>query len=482
MSVLVFAALGAGARLAVDTPWVKAQYAPDTSSLKAAVESVTTRQMSNDEKAIAIYDFCRLAFYHWAYPKEKGGIGPLKAVNVYGWSLCGGLHTVLGELYEEAGFKYRYRGWSKPGHTTIEVFYDGRWHYLDTFLCFYAWTRDRKTIAGQDDIIRDADVALKAKEENRGPPNILSCGDTAPGVVTGCNNSRVLGGWGGSIKQSDKGYTTDFSLGVGQSLTLLWTDRLEGVKALGHSNPHHSCGTKDFRTHPVQGPILEHYGRRTYANGLLEWRPSFKSGEFLRSLEVARNARARGGKLVPVVRGRAIQLVFRMESPYIVASASASVDFDGESPANKVTYSIDGKSWKDASDIATGVRASYRYFVKVLAGSSIKSIHLKSIIQHNRAVAPFLRHGSNKVRARCRNRAVLMRTPLVVAFGYQEATAPKGRGRFDGRGVSYGPQKNVAKVIRRSPFEFTLNVGGNTPPKMVFFKREVVAKTGGSRR
>ena len=204
MSLLMLAAVGAGARLAVDTPRTKTEYAPDTSSLKAIVESVTNRGMSNDEKAIAVYDFMRLAFYHWAYPKEKGGIGPLKAINVYGWSLCGGLHTVMGELYEAAGFEYRYRGWRNPGHTTIEVFYDGRWHYLDTFLCFYAWSRDGRTIANQDDIIRDADIVLKAGREKRGPANILSCGDTAEGVVKGCNNSRVMGGRGGRKLRSSR--------------------------------------------------------------------------------------------------------------------------------------------------------------------------------------------------------------------------------------------------------------------------------------
>ncbi len=476
VSFLVLAAMGAGARLAVDTPWVKTQYAPDTSSLKAVIDSVTTKGMSSDEKAIAIYEFMRLAFYHWAYPKEKGGIGPLKAINVYGWSLCGGLHTVLGELYKAAGFKYRYRGWSDPGHTTIEVFYDGRWHYLDTFLCFYAWTRDRQTIANQDDIIRAPGLALKAREEKRGPPNIFSCGDTAEGVVKGCRNSQVKGGWGGSITQSDGDYTTDFSLGVGQSLTLIWMDGLEGAKPLGHSNPHHSCGIKEFRTHPVQGPILEHYGRRTYANGLLEWSPKLKSKEFLRSLEVARNARVQEGKIVPVLRGRAMELVFRMESPYVVASASADVNYDGESRTNKVLYSLDGRNWKDAIDIASGARGSYRYFVKVLAGTAIKSVHLKSVIQHNRAVAPFLRHGPNKVRVWCKNRGILPRARLVVAFGYREATAPQGRERFDGRDVKYGPQKNVGRPVLRSPYEFTLNVGGNTPPKMVFFKREVVGK------
>ena len=65
--------------------------APDCSSLKAIVESVTRGFRSNDEKAIALYNFMQLTHYHFAYPGEPGGLPVLKEINCYGWSLCGGL-------------------------------------------------------------------------------------------------------------------------------------------------------------------------------------------------------------------------------------------------------------------------------------------------------------------------------------------------------------------------------------------------------
>lgn len=53
---------------------------------------------TNDEKAIAIYNFMRLMHYHCEYPSEPGGITVLKEINCYGWSLCGGLRALtLGE-------------------------------------------------------------------------------------------------------------------------------------------------------------------------------------------------------------------------------------------------------------------------------------------------------------------------------------------------------------------------------------------------
>ena len=123
---------------------VTADKAPDCSSLKAIVESVTRDCKTNDEKAIAIYNFMQLTHYHQNYPSEKGGLAVLKEINVYGWSLCGGLHSVQASLWRELGWRWRFVGWSNPGHTTVECQYDGRWHYLDVFLRYYAWMSDPK--------------------------------------------------------------------------------------------------------------------------------------------------------------------------------------------------------------------------------------------------------------------------------------------------------------------------------------------------
>ena len=122
------------------------------------VETVTRDCKTNDEKAIAIYNFCQLTHYHRAYPSEPGGVPALKVINCYGWSLCGGLHSMESALWKEAGWEHRFVGWD--GHTTVEAKYDGRWHYLDIFLKFYAWEPDGKggrTIASQDDLTIHSD-------------------------------------------------------------------------------------------------------------------------------------------------------------------------------------------------------------------------------------------------------------------------------------------------------------------------------------
>ncbi len=78
--------------------------APDCSSLKSMVDSITRECKTNDEKAIAIYNFMQLTHYHFAYPGEPGGLPVLKEINCYGWSLCGGLHSQQSALWRQLGW------------------------------------------------------------------------------------------------------------------------------------------------------------------------------------------------------------------------------------------------------------------------------------------------------------------------------------------------------------------------------------------
>ncbi|MDQ2733314.1 MAG: hypothetical protein M3Y56_16820, partial [Armatimonadota bacterium] len=304
----------------------------DTSSLKAIVESVTRGAKTNDEKAIAIYNFAVLANYHRNYPNENGGIEALKLYNVYGWSLCGGLHSGLAALWREMGWDWRFVGWNNPGHTTVEAKYDGKWHYFDTFLKFYVWKKDAsapggRTVASQEDIKRDPslvkdlvyDPARKVyyhkdnqfeninEHANWTAPAFLVCGDEPGGILTGINSSNQAGSptsWE-SIK-FDGPYSTDVNLAPGYGLELDWSAQPDGHWWNGPTDvPSHTCGDKDYRNSPVLGPILEPYAEpdgpaRSYANGVLTFKPDFSSSAFLTSLAGQENVRWADGKLMPV--------------------------------------------------------------------------------------------------------------------------------------------------------------------------------------
>ncbi len=214
----------------------------------------------------------------------------LKEINSYGWSLCGGLHSEESALWRELGWDWRFVGWS--GHTTVEAKYDGKWHYLDVFLKFYAWMPDAdapggRTIAGEDDLTQQFPGAHRRRlRPGQGPqrasmprttssrsygekanwlaPAFLTCGDTLEGVIGGLKTHHAAGraeGWAG-INHATGGYSADVGLAPGFALTNTW-DAVPGRLVLGQQQEGrraHTCGGhKDLRNDPGSGLVLEPY-------------------------------------------------------------------------------------------------------------------------------------------------------------------------------------------------------------------------------
>ena len=434
----------------------------DTSSLDAIVKDVIrlSSAKTNDEKAIAIHTWLHNTIFHNAYPVEKSpqSVGPLKAIKVYGWGLCGGQHTVLKALFETAGWKVRYRGWD--GHTTIEVFYDERWHYFDVFLKCYYWTKDRKTIAGQDDINADPSIVLDATKEKRVPPDhYLCCGDEAQGVVDGIKTSKPLpvskheDGWA-SVTGRDQGYDPALALPAGATLRLDWKGE-PGKIAVGGLG-RHTCGTKDFRSDRTLGPVLEHYGPRNSSNGQLVYAPELARAADL----VLKGAAVKGGKLVAAA-GQGIA-VFKLPLPYAYVSGQIEAAFEGE---GKLSISVDaGKSWQAAApgDVTALVKQKYAVWVKAEFSGALAKFRLEAAVEHNRSALPYLVNGKNEV-------TVAAPKGTTVTYSFQEATVadPAKRTRFEGQGVSYGEAKKVARESTGAALTYTVEVGGNTSPRML---------------
>ena len=491
--------------------------APDCSSLKSIVDTVTRGCDTDDQRAIALYNFCRYDHYHFAYPNEPGGISALKLINVYGWGLCGGQHTVMAALWEAAGYEWRYVGWS--GHTTVEVFYNGRWHYLDTFLKFYAWTPDPqgtggRTIASQEDIkanpslVTDGFYMDQARrvcyhDNNRfdyigdkvnwTAPAFMVCGDTLSGVISGVNGNHRAGsprGWGG-IRFDDENYSTAVNLGPGYALTLNWETIDDAFYFRGRSEgPRHTCGDKDYRNCPAIGPILEPYRElnpaRTWSNGTLVFKPVLSSPSVLSSLKEAENVAAGPGGLRPQEAGRPGVIVVEMASPYVVAKASGKI----VSPGAKVEVSQDLKSWTavDPADMTAATVGSYAYFVRVTFEKPISEIELTSIVQHNQEALPYLAPGSNKITITADNPEALGNNRLAVTYAYClgsrektyeemfDADAEIARAHY----ASWsGTPIVVQKIVDKLPA--TLEIPVPTPqgkqpvyPRMVFLRREVL--------
>ncbi len=494
--------------------------APNCASLRSIVESVTRGCKTDDERAIAIYNFCRFDHYHLAYPSEPGGVSALKFINVYGWGLCGGQHTVLAALWEAAGFDWRYRGWSSPGHTTVEAFYGGRWHYLDTFLKFYTWMPDPHapgggTIAGQEDIlanpslVTDAFVTDPARKvayhvDNRfdytgegvdwTAPAFMVCGDTLPGVVSGVRSSRNAGsprGWGG-IQFDDDSYSTSVDLCAGYALTLHWSRLEDAFYFRGHSEgPQHSCGDKDYRNCPAIGPLLEPYrdqdAVRSWSNGILAFQPDLRSDACLSGLKQVENALCGDGAIRTIDSSRPGVLVIPMASPYVVARASWRLHCADAT----VEVTTDQKNWTTLSeaDFSGQVAGTYAYDIRVIFRAPITQLQLTSVVQHNQESLPYLAPGRNRITITAANAQELGDNQLVVTYAYCLGSRVKSPEELLDRDAEiarghYASWSETPVVVRKvvESFPVTLDIPIPTPkgmqpvyPRMVFLRREVLA-------
>lgn len=500
--------------------------APDCSSLEAIVRTVTRGCATNDEKGVAIYNAGRLLWYHRAYPAERGGIPALKMINVYGWSLCGGQHTVLAALWRAAGWDWRYIGWR--GHTTVECRYDDKWHYFDTFLKVYAWKPDPgapggRTVASQADI-RDNPALIYEdflfdnarrvwyRKDNRFEniddkanwvaPAFFVCGDTPDGVVKGVQKTSVgeanvkFGHMG--LKMREDGYRTGVNLGPGHSLELRWK-AIEGAHWYNWNTgrkfvPGHTCGDKDYRNCPAIGPILEPYrylnerGARTFASGYLRFEPDLTNEAFRSALAAERNVRWATGSLTPASSTRPASITVRLESPYIMSRARGkAVEVD------KAEISFDGKgAWQeiDLGNFDDVVGGRYACFLKLTFTKPLTSLSVEIIVQHNRCALPYLSPGPNKVTVSVADPTRLGTNRLAVTYAYclgsrhepYEYLADMGAELARGHNAVWSDTPTVVRrVFTAEDLPATFDIPVSTPkdrypvyPRMLFLRREVI--------
>jgi hypothetical protein len=498
--------------------------APDCTSLKSIVETITRECKTNDEKAVAIYNFMLLAHYHRAYP-EGGPV--LREINSFGWSLCGGLQAEQSALWRAAGWKWRFIGWK--GHTTGEAFYDDKWHYLDTFLKFYCWAPDAaapggRTIASQEEIARSAATLMPTYAEKAGAyyiqddpygeidlkanwmaQSFLNCGDDLKGCFEGSKfGSKHPGGpdagWMG--QQHDTGdYSGDLDLFAGGAMTNTWDSVPDGWYWPGNKNgPAHTCpNNKDLRTNPSAGLVLEPYFKhqRSWTNGTLTFAPDFTGKTLLQSFYASENVKCEGGALVPAEAGKPASVTVLLQSPYVMVKATGSADGADsfEVAADKTFTLADLKTFK-AGDIANfGALVNGRTIALAKVGfkTALKSLKLEVVVENNSGALPYLSPGKNVVTVSAADAAALGDNKLVVTFAYAPGHRTCSLEQLCKEGKRIAAQVNavwadtptvVQKAFAAKDLPGKIEIDVPTPkdkfpvyPKMIFVRREVVSPT-----
>lgn len=497
---------------------VQPDKAPDCSSLKAIVQSVTAEAKTNDQKAIAIYNFMLLTHFHCPYAVEDGGIPALKEINVYGYGVCGGTHAVQSALWRELGWQWRFIGW--PGHTTVEAQYDGKWHYFDAFLKFYAWMPDGKggsTVAGEYDLLADKkqliDDAFVFDDKRSctymkydqfvmvdGKPNwraheFLSCGDSmASGIPKQLNKAGPSEDWAG-YKHATGLYSTNVNLSPGFCMTNTWDSVPDAWYWKGSKvPPAHSCpNNKDTRNNPGYGLVLEPYidsrPARTYANGTLVFAPDLAGQAALKSFLKTENVKVAGKALVPAEAGKPAIVVVQLAGPYVLTLGKGEAQ-----GAETVEVSVDdGRTFQkaDLANFSQAIKGKLSAQVKIGFSTALKGLRIEATFENNVGALPFLSPGRNKVAVAVADAKALGENKLVVTYAYRlgsrglnfEQLCTQGKRIANQSGakwdsdVTYAQKTFTAKDL---PATFEIDCPtpkGQTPvyPRMVFVRREVLA-------
>ena len=136
----------------VKDPRVTVNNLYDWYDIKSMAAEITRGCATDEEKALAIWEWLLWRGYQRA-PMDESAINPVRAMNGYGYGICGHNAAWLKALCQAIGLQARVH--ELCGHTINEVFWDGKWHFLDSNVKVYYLGRDNKTLASLDELEKD---------------------------------------------------------------------------------------------------------------------------------------------------------------------------------------------------------------------------------------------------------------------------------------------------------------------------------------
>jgi D-amino peptidase len=273
--------------------------------------SAVAPEMTDAEKAFALW-FQEIRHRHHS-AGDNGELGdPVKVFNVYGYNTCGNDSICLGTLWRRAGLK------TAParalGHCISQAFYDGGWHFYDGDLHSVYLLRDNRTVAGEQDLVRDHDLIKRTHSQ----------GILLPEVWWREQSAAALYFFQGEVtgERAGKADTTmDMVLRPGEAIVWRWA-QTEPLKYHGslHVTPTYESSV---------------------ANGFWEYRPDFSRETWRRGAAIAENVVA-GPDGLRAEEGRTGTVVWTMRSPYVFVGGRLEV----EGADVKFFLSADGKTWR----------------------------------------------------------------------------------------------------------------------------------------
>jgi hypothetical protein len=508
----------------VHNPWIKNDRVADTHNITTMgatyVNDYTPNgvvaPVSDEAKAINIYNNQKRRLYHWA--DEPPGVGgdindPTYNQNVFGWSLCGRHASQACTIAQAAGGGLSQRRIGLPGHWIYEVQYgDGTFHAYDTMTTMYVYNKATpRKVASCAEMKADTTLLANAVADGRACPGFLLCGDSVSGYQSMINSWSSYGS--GAVATTWNG---NMDLRFGQSFLRTWeawqnehptpvTDADSGNIPGPDAPYHHECqndwkDTVNYNYWEPYGQVISyiHTSKATYrrwSNGTDTLTPDFRSAGYQSMLDGTSHdvATYYNDGVTPDLHGATVgvqgEAIFKIDVPFYITDASFSGDFVKTNAGDvcKVYVSTNGTSWTQVYDapigttnvanqnlrtLVFGTNGRWKnWWIKVqVKGSVAKSdagvsnLVVTTIFEHNKGAMAYLDKGVNHITVTFDNPGDLTASTLFkITYKWKEYS-----------GSSWSVDKIQEMYVGGSPATFTITTGGTKVPRTEYILMEVV--------
>ena len=496
--VVVLAATGPAAAGEVKGIVVTSDKSVNCSNIKSMVADVTRGCTGDREKALAIFNFVvRMMWIPYDYDQPKEGprlasvTDPVKNLVNYGAGGCGIQQVIFATLLKEAGVEER--GLS-PGfaHVSNEVKWDGKWHWVDTWLPLYLMD-EKGEIYSYDELMANRDLVRQAVAAGRMPANGMYNPQDINALL------RAKGHRAGGSAARKVVYSENLILRPGEQVKWLW-DSLEKWYWPGERFRHPGFKFAADRKAKQAFPYWEPYARqmnsgipyhpathyRYTGNAVFTTAPPLSRAGLEAIGAALENVRFVDGGVAAEKPGAA-RIEIGFDLPYILADSevSGAAEVAGAADANAVqlSYSLDGgASWLPAEPVSvTGsgrfgpislgrpnskefpagtTSGQYKYLLRVTlkAPRDAKAVTLKELSVVNTTMLnfysrPWLEVGANHVAVTTAgDGADVAKAPLEVTWRWLE---------------DWKDEKTFTQKVDSSQARAVIGVGGTKRPKMV---------------
>lgn len=399
---------------------VVSEHTPDLYRLDAYVDSVIQPDMTQEQKALALWHATGRQMYHWQNPMELPAIpgrtgsdvtDPIKLMNVYGFTLCFCSGSMMEAIWREAGLEAREFG--APGHVAPEVWYNGAYHYLDLEMGGYFNRPDGTVASIRECGLEPAELIVRPKF----PPEFFPLRkDPFRTYLTAMVYAGIVdaGPEYYASYRAQGGHVMNVTLRKGEAIYRSWDNVGRFL-----CDYQRLVGTGLFGTFDIRYGPKDRVSGRSFGNGVLVYQPDCTSATYEFDsgvLEYDRVETTTDGLAAGAAQDG--WAVFDFHLPYVIAgdpnrlqnpddtTDAVVVDLQCDGDVGVEVSTDHGATWQDADhrgpgrvDLSRFLEGRYGYRLKftIPAGATLRSFRCSTSFQLAPTALPSLRAGRNRM-------------------------------------------------------------------------------------